>query len=169
MRPYLSLDLFPDSQMKNSIDVFKLPGKIRKRKSHDSGAAVISNCNENNSSSTDVYKYLNNNCKYNGSNDDEQVRQASVLHDQLPLLHNKNKRWHSLETIGAGNFRGCEVSYNEETQKKSLGRSSIKSWLFGIFQSNGNTRNSSASLKKVGMLATGSDVVNQTKKSESIV
>lgn len=70
--------------------------------------------------------------------------------DHIPLLNTNRKRWHSLEMVRAGNadheISGCE----DLASKKSLGRSNIiKSWLVGIFQSNGpknSTRNGSGIL-----------------------
>ena len=59
--------------------------------------------------------------------------------DHIPLLVNSNrKRWHSLEMVRANadhEISGCEDL--NDNSKKSLGRNIIKSWLVGIFQSNG--------------------------------
>lgn len=59
--------------------------------------------------------------------------------DHIPLLVNTNrKRWHSLEMVRANadhEISGCEDL--NDNSKKSLGRNIIKSWLVGIFQSNG--------------------------------
>lgn len=71
--------------------------------------------------------------------------------DHIPLLVNTNrKRWHSLEMVRANadqEISGCEDL--NDNSKKSLGRNIIKSWLVGIFQSNGlkgSTRNGSGIL-----------------------
>ncbi|XP_053671608.1 receptor-type guanylate cyclase Gyc76C-like [Anopheles nili] len=139
--------------------------------------------NHSHSEAAAYHKYLhNNNCNGsvgNGAGAEEQVtcplltRQTSLTTPQehdCPGLYTANsgsgKRWYSLEHVGAPDEDSCS--------KKSLTRSSIKSWLVGFIQGNG-FKSSDSSLRKVGVLpvgvggVTGFGELQPTPEKESMV
>ncbi|XP_055620128.1 receptor-type guanylate cyclase Gyc76C-like isoform X2 [Toxorhynchites rutilus septentrionalis] len=132
---------------------------------------VISTVHED-SSSTDVYKYLNNNCNGSiGNNEESQhcpllMRQTSLVTPGQEDSLSTHKRWYSLENVGAPDDDSCS--------KKSLTRSSIKSWLVGFIHGNG-FKTSDSSLRKVGVLpvgvagVTGFGELQSTPEKESMV
>lgn len=94
-----------------------------------------------------THKYFNNNC--NGSILTEDANCPLLLRGSWntttdDVLLNQ-KRWRSLETINVE---------KEARSKKELPRSTIRSWLFGLFQSSG-TRASDVSLRKVNAVQSG--------------
>ncbi|XP_052890825.1 receptor-type guanylate cyclase Gyc76C-like isoform X1 [Anopheles moucheti] len=136
----------------------------------------------NNSHSEAAYhKYLhNNNCNGsigNGAAEEQATcplltRQTSLTTPQehdCPGLYTNNsssKRWYSLEHVGVPDEDSCS--------KKSLTRSSIKSWLVGFIHGNG-FKSSDSSLRKVGVLpvgvggVTGFGELQPTPEKESMV
>jgi hypothetical protein len=131
----------------------------------------VARCSENDSSANDVYNnFLNlNSCNSNNNNsisNDDSHNESSMLMRHTSLIPDNTsvnahlipiRNWHSLTEIRKNSVGGCDGLLNN---KKSLGHSSIKSWLFGrIFreQNNGYTpRASNTSLKKIGVLASES-------------
>uniref|UniRef100_A0A182YQ82 Guanylate cyclase n=1 Tax=Anopheles stephensi TaxID=30069 RepID=A0A182YQ82_ANOST len=140
--------------------------------------------NSHNSDQQSYHKYLhNNNCNGsigNGAGQEEQAatcplltRQTSLTtpqdHHDCPGLYTNNsssKRWYSLEHVGVPDEDACS--------KKSLTRSSIKSWLVGFIHGNG-FKSSDSSLRKVGVLpvgvggVTGFGELQPTPEKESMV
>uniref|UniRef100_A0A182PGB7 Guanylate cyclase n=1 Tax=Anopheles epiroticus TaxID=199890 RepID=A0A182PGB7_9DIPT len=128
------------------------------------------------------HKYLhNNNCNGsigNGAAEEQATcplltRQTSLTtpqdHEHCPGLYTNNsssKRWYSLEHVGMPDEDSCS--------KKSLTRSSIKSWLVGFIHGNG-FKSSDSSLRKVGVLpvgvggVTGFGELQPTPEKESMV
>uniref|UniRef100_A0A182MXC5 Guanylate cyclase n=1 Tax=Anopheles dirus TaxID=7168 RepID=A0A182MXC5_9DIPT len=141
--------------------------------------------NSHTSEAAAYHKYLhNNNCNGsigNGAGAEQEqatcpllMRQTSLTtphhepHD-CPGLYTNNsssKRWYSLEHVGAPDEDSCS--------KKSLTRSSIKSWLVGFIHGNG-FKSSDSSLRKVGVLpvgvggVTGFGELQPTPEKESMV
>nr|XP_040236766.2 receptor-type guanylate cyclase Gyc76C-like isoform X1 [Anopheles coluzzii]XP_040236767.2 receptor-type guanylate cyclase Gyc76C-like isoform X1 [Anopheles coluzzii]XP_049465860.1 receptor-type guanylate cyclase Gyc76C-like isoform X1 [Anopheles coluzzii]XP_049465861.1 receptor-type guanylate cyclase Gyc76C-like isoform X1 [Anopheles coluzzii]XP_049465862.1 receptor-type guanylate cyclase Gyc76C-like isoform X1 [Anopheles coluzzii]XP_049465863.1 receptor-type guanylate cyclase Gyc76C-like i len=129
------------------------------------------------------HKYLhNNNCNGsigNGAAEEQATcplltRQTSLTTPQehehhCPGLYTNNsssKRWYSLEHVGVPDEDSCS--------KKSLTRSSLKSWLVGFIHGNG-FKSSDSSLRKVGVLpvgvggVTGFGELQPTPEKESMV
>lgn len=173
------MDPFPENELKKRVTA----NSENNNQSGFQKVSIISNNNNDskninkntNSSSTDDYKYLNSNKNTNNSQNTSSLaqRQTSLVPDNIPLIMH-TKRWHSLDCGTSG--LGCDrVSYDENIllqNKKSLGRSSIKSWLIGkIFPNNGYTpRASNTSLRKIGLMPAGSTTDTLRKPdSESIV
>uniref|UniRef100_A0A182MRU8 Guanylate cyclase n=1 Tax=Anopheles culicifacies TaxID=139723 RepID=A0A182MRU8_9DIPT len=137
--------------------------------------------NNSHSEAAAYHKYLhNNNCNgsvgNNGAAEEQATcplltRQTSLTTPQehdCPGLYTNNsssKRWYSLEHVGMPDEDSCS--------KKSLTRSSFKSWLVGII---GNGfKSSDSSLRKVGVLpvgvggVTGFGELQPTPEKESMV
>lgn len=143
------------------------------------------------------YKHLNNNC--NGGVTIEEDAQSPLLQRQASLTTaasiEKQKRWHSLETIEhpGGNSvsyaedidgrQGSSSSSKQVTKKTSRNNaaadagnsSSILDRLVSIFHGNGK-KTSEASLRRVGMLPSAvrgmpgfSDISSSSRDRESIV
>jgi hypothetical protein len=91
--------------------------------------------------------------------------------DHIPLLVNTNrKRWHSLETVRANadhEISGCEELI--DNSKKSLGRSIIKSWLVGIFQSSNGLKSSARNGSGILLQQQPPTVATKPDKETSIV
>ncbi|XP_055590315.1 receptor-type guanylate cyclase Gyc76C-like [Uranotaenia lowii] len=191
LRESRSLDPFPNDIRKRleSIKMEKKPRNAQKGSfSLDAGVStissesidgdrgekmVISTLHEDNGSGPeDVYKYLNNNCNgsIGGGNNEEShcpllVRQTSLVTPGQEDCLSTQKRWYSLENVGAPDEDSCS--------KKSLTRSSIKSWLVGFIQGNGY-KASDSSLRKVAVLpgvpgVPGFGELQSTPEKESMV
>ncbi|XP_058464642.1 receptor-type guanylate cyclase Gyc76C-like isoform X1 [Malaya genurostris] len=188
LRESRSLDPFPSDVRKRleSIKMDKKP-RIVPKGSHSleagvstisfedadtdkAGKMIISTVHEN-SVPVNVYKYLNNNCNGSIGNNEEShcpllMRQTSLVTPGQEDSLSTHKRWYSLENVVAPDDDNCS--------KKSLTRSSIKSWLVGFIHGNG-FKTSDSSLRKVGVLpvgvagVTGFGELQSTPEKESMV
>lgn len=154
LRESRSLDPFP-SQNRKSNDVNQIIDKLKKKSSVslEQGVSIISSDPNGNSQNHTQQQIINNSFRLSNNNCNGS---ANIEDPSCPLLHRQT----SLTTehdaaqscMHVKKWRSLEARMDEDNQSSASGtKGSIKSWIKGIFQSNG-FKNSNSSLKKVSIM-----------------